>query len=182
MWIWIILGIVIVVGLWLMNTYNGLIKLRNMVKNAWAQIDVQLKRRIDLIPNLLETVKGYAKHESETFENVVKARNMAQSATTVEESIEANNQLSGTLKTLFAVSEAYPELKADQNFIKLQDELTQTEDKIMFARQFYNDTVTKFNTAIAVFPANLIAGMFGFKEEELFVVPESDRIVPKIEF
>lgn len=178
----IILVIVALVVMYGINAYNGLVKLRNMVENAWAQIDVQLKRRIDLIPNILETVKGYAKHEQETFEKVIQARNMASNATTVEESIDANNQLTGTLKSLFAVAEAYPDLKANQNFINLQNELTGTEDKIMFARQFYNDTVTKFNIAIQSFPASIIAGMFGFKEATVFTADEADRAVPEVKF
>ena len=182
MWILIVLGIVALIGLYVMNTYNGLVKLRNMVENAWAQINVQLKRRIDLIPNLLETVKGYAKHESETFERVIAARNMASSATTVDQAIEANNQLTSTLRTLFAVAEAYPELKANTNFIQLQNDLKETEDKIMFSRQFYNDTVTKFNIAIEQFPASFIAGMFNFAKQTLFEITEEDRVVPKVQF
>jgi len=165
-----------------MITYNGLVRLRNMVENAWAQIDVQLKRRIDLIPNLVEVVKGYAKHENETFENVVKARNMAASATTVEESIDANNQLTGALRTLFAVAEAYPELKANTNFMHLQSELTDTEDKVMYARQFYNDTVTRYNIKIQIFPGNIIANMFGFTKQPLFEIADADRAVPKVQF
>lgn len=165
-----------------MNTYNGLVKLKNMVENAWAQINVQLKRRTDLIPNLVETVKGYAKHESETFEKVIQARNMAAGAATVEDSIQANNQLTGALKTLFAVAEAYPELKANTNFIQLQKDLKETEDKIMYARQFYNDIVTKFNTRIAMFPANIIAGMFNFTKQTLFEIADADREVPQVKF
>jgi len=178
----IIGAIIVVIAIYVIGTYNGLVRLRNMVENAWAQIDVQLKRRIDLIPNLVETVKGYAKHEKETFEEVVKARNQAASATNVEDSIDANNQLTSTLRTLFAVAEAYPELKANSNFIQLQEELKGTEDKIMYARQFYNDTVTKYNMKIETFPANIFAKMFNFVKKPLFEVVEADRQAPQVKF
>lgn len=178
----VLIVLIVLILLYVMSTYNGLIKLRNMVENAWAQIDVQLKRRIDLIPNLVEVVKGYAKHEGDTFENVVKARNLATNATTVQETIDANNQLTGALKTLFAVAEAYPELKANTNFLELQNELKETENKIMYARQSYNDTVTKFNTRIQVFPANIIAGMFGFVKRPFFEITDEDRVVPQVKF
>lgn len=178
----IVAVVAVLLIMYVINIYNGLVKLRNMVENAWSQISVQLKRRVDLIPNILETVKGYAKHESETFEKVVAARNMAANATTIEDTINANNQLTGALKTLFAVAEAYPDLKANTNFIKLQDELTETENKIMYARQFYNDTVTKFNVQVETFPANIFAGMFGFTKATLFEIAETDREVPKVQF
>src|SRR5260221_13636997 len=150
----ILIGLLVVLlgfALWIAGAYNGLIRLRNQLENAWAQIDVQLKRRCDLIPNLVETVKGYAKHESGTLEKVIQARNMALAAKTVGERAEAENVLSGTLKSLFAVAEAYPDLKANQNFMSLQEELTSTENKIAFSRQFYNDSVMSYNTQIEVF-------------------------------
>ena len=162
--------LVIVAALAFIALYNRLIVLRNRVENAWSQIDVQLRRRYDLIPNLVETVKGYASHESETFEKVTQARNMAIQAQGVEEQGKAENVLTGALKTLFAVAEAYPELKANQNFLALQEELTSTEGKIAYARQFYNDSVMSFNTAIQSFPANLVAGMFGFAQRDYFEI------------
>src|SRR6266478_954903 len=158
----VILGLVVIVLAWVAGAYNGLVRLRNQLENAWAQIDVQLKRRHDLIPNLVETVKGYAKHESSTFEKVIQARNMAVSAKTVGERAEAENVLTGALKSLFAVAEAYPELKANQNFLALQEELTATEDRIAYSRQFYNDEVLKLNTRIQTFPTNVLANSFGF--------------------
>lgn len=182
----IVLGVVLfVVGglIWLVGAYNGLVKLRNQLENAWAQIDVQLKRRHDLIPNLVETVKGYAKHERETLEKVIQARNMAVAAKGVAERAQAENALTSTLKTLFAVAESYPNLKADQNFLRLQEELTSTENKVAFARQFYNDTTMGYNTRIQVFPTNLIAPMFGFTRREFFEVSaEGEREAPKVAF
>jgi LemA protein len=142
--------------------YNKLIRVRNFAQNAWAQIDVQLKRRYDLIPNLVETVKGYAAHEKQVFENVTQARAMATGAQNMDQRIQAENMLSGALRSLFAVAEAYPQLQASQNFSELQKELADTENKIAFARQFYNDTTMKFNTSIQTFPANILAGMLGF--------------------
>lgn len=178
-----IIGIGALLVMWGLSNYNKFIELRNRVRNGWGQIDIQLQRRYDLIPNLVNTVKGYATHESQTFEKVTQARNMAMSATTTEESIEANNQLSSTLKTLFAVSEAYPELKADQSFIQLQTELGETEDKIAFARQFYNDTVTIFNTAIQKMPQGIIANLFGFKEEPQYKIENIDaKVAPNVQF
>ncbi|MCW3490164.1 LemA family protein [Dethiobacter alkaliphilus] len=159
---------IVLVGLFFMFTYNGLVALRQRVKNAWSQVDVQLRRRYDLIPNLVNTIKGYAKHERETFQQVTEARTRAMSAGTVKEQANAENMLSGTLKSLFAVAENYPQLKADSNFKQLQEELSNTESKIAFARQFYNDTVQKYNTKIQVFPNVLIAGMLGFTEETYF--------------
>ncbi len=175
----IILAIVI---LYVIFTYNKLIVLRNRVKNAWAQVLVQLKRRADLIPNLVETVKGYASHEKTVFENVTKARTQFLSATTPTEQMEASNMLTGALRTLFAVAENYPQLKANENFLKLQEDLTDTENKIAFSREFYNDTVMKYNNAIQMFPANLLAGMFGFQPEKLFEIPEEDREPVKVQF
>jgi len=150
--------------------YNSLIRGRNRVDNAWSQIDVQLKRRYDLIPNLVETVKGYAAHERETLEAVVAARGAAMSAQTVQEHSQAENMLSGTLKSLFALAEAYPDLKANQNFLMLQEELAGTESKIAYARQFYNDSVMSYNTATQTFPSSVVAGMFGFKQREYFEI------------
>jgi len=164
----IILGIVAVIALYFIAVYNGLIKQKNRVENGFSQIDVQLQRRYDLIPNLVETVKGYAAHEKETLEMVIKARNAGMNAGSVGEKADADNMMTGALKTLFALSEAYPDLKANQNFKELQLELTSTENKISFSRQFYNDTVASFNTAIQVFPKNIIAGMLGFKAFEFF--------------
>jgi len=162
--------------------YNRLIVLRNRVDNAWSQIDVQLKRRYDLIPNLVETVKGYAAHESGTFEKVTQARNMAMSATGVAEQGAAENMLTGALKSLFAVAEAYPDLKANQNFLMLQEELSGTESKIAYARQFYNDSVMSFNTAIQSFPANVLAPMFGFAAREYFEIEEAAKETPQVSF
>jgi LemA protein len=156
--------------------------LRNRVDNAWAQIDVQLKRRYDLIPNLVETVKGYASHEKETLERVIQARNMAMAATGVEQQGQAENMLTGALKSLFAVAEAYPDLKANQNFMQLQEELTNTEGKIAYARQFYNDSVMSFNTAIQSFPTNVLAGMFGFGEREYFEIEPAAAEAPSVQF
>jgi LemA protein len=163
--------------------YNALIRLRNRAQNAWAQVDVQLRRRYDLIPNLVETVKGYAKHERETFQNVTEARNMAINAQTVKEQGQAENMLSGALKSLFAVAENYPDLKANQNFLMLQEELAGTEGKIAYARQFYNDSVMKFNTKQEVFPSNVVAGMFRFEKMEYFEIEEEEAREPvKVEF
>jgi len=172
---------VLVVGV--IAIYNGLIRSRNRVDEAWSDIDVQLKRRHDLIPNLIETVKGYAKHEKTVFENVTKARTAAIGAQTVGEKDKAENMLSGALKSLFAVAEAYPDLKANENFGKLQDELTDTEDKIQASRRFYNGNVRDFNTKIQVFPTNLFAQMLGFKAYEFFEVEaEEEKETPKVDF
>ncbi len=180
----VVVGIILVAIIaWLIGVYNGLVRLRNQLKNAWAQIDVQLKRRYDLIPNLVETVKGYATHERETMEKVIQARNMAISAKGVAEQAQAENFLTGALKSLFAVSEAYPDLKANQNFLRLQEELTSTENKIAFARQFYNDTTMGFNTRIESFPVNLLAGIFNFKKAEFFETEaETERNAPDVKF
>ncbi len=171
---WVILIAIAAIVLWFIAVYNGLIRLRNQTKEAWADIDVQLKRRYDLIPNLVETVKGYAKHERELFEKVSAARSAAMGASGVAEKGQAENMLAGTLKSLFAVAEAYPDLKANQNFLKLQDELSDTENKIQAARRFYNGNVRDFNTKIQVFPNNMIAGMLGFKEFEFFELGEGE--------
>jgi LemA protein len=170
----LIIFLIIIGGLFLIavGMYNSLIQLRNRCDNAWAQVDVQLKRRYDLIPNLVETVKGYAKHEREVFQNVTEARTRAINASTVKDQSAAENQLTGALKTLFAVAESYPDLKANQNFLMLQEELAGTEGKIAYARQFYNDQVMKFNQKQQIFPSNIIANMFTFKEKEYFVLEE----------
>jgi LemA protein len=178
----IILIIVLILVIYIIYQYNGLIQLRNRVKNAWSQIDVQLKRRTDLIPNLVETVKGYAKHEKTVFENVTKARSSLMSAKTVQENAEANNMLTDSLKSLFAVAENYPELKASENFRQLQAQLSETEDKIAYSRQFYNDTVLMFNNKVQMFPSNILASLFHFTEAEYFEIAESDRAVPEVKF
>ena len=180
--LWVLIAAVAVIIFWLIGVYNGLIRLRNRTDEAWSDIDVQLKRRYDLIPNLVETVKGYAKHEKELFENVTKARTTAMGAKGVAEKGKAENMLAGTLKTLFAVAENYPDLKANQNFLKLQDELSDTENKIQAARRFYNGNVRDFNTKIQVFPNNLIAGMLGFKKYEFFEIGEGEKEPVKVQF
>ncbi len=164
----VVVGILVLVGLIFAGMYNGLVKLRNKVENAWAQIDVQIKRRYDLIPNLVETVKGYATHEKETLERVVQARNMAMAASGPQEQAQAENMISGALKSIFALSEAYPDLKANTNFLNLQEELTTTEDRISYSRQYYNDTVNRYNTKIQTFPTVFLANMFGFEQREYF--------------
>ncbi len=172
MFIYIILGIILVLVIWFVAKYNGFVSLINRAKEAWADIDVQLKRRYDLIPNLVNTVKGYATHESSAFENVTKARAAAMGAQTPEQKGEAENMLSGTLKSLFAISEAYPELKANTNFMALQTELSDTENKIQAARRFYNGNVRDLNTSIEQFPGNVIAGIFKFAKMEFFQLEE----------
>ena len=180
---WIALVVIVVLLLvWLIAVYNNLVSLKMRVKNAWAQIDTQLKRRFDLIPNLVETVKGYAAHEQGTLEKVIAARNTYTSANTVEEKDKANNELTSTLKNIFALCEAYPELKANENFLALQTELAGTEDKVAYSRQFYNDTVQMYNTAIMKFPNNLVAGMFGHKEEPFFTIDEAEKEPVKVQF
>jgi LemA protein len=167
----------------IIGIYNALVRLRMQVKNAWSQIDVQLKRRYDLVPNLVEMVKGYMTHERETLEAVVKARQMCVDASSVKDQAAAENMLTSTLRSLFAVSEAHPDLKANQNMLSLQEELTSTENKIGFARQFYNDSVMRFNTKIQVFPASIIAGMFNFEAEEFFEIEMAEqREAPKVKF
>ena len=182
MW-WIIIAVVVVLLLVAIGIYNNLVRSRKEVDNAWAQIDVQLKRRCDLIPNLLETVKGYAAHESGVFEKVTQARSAALAARGTGEKIAAETSLGGALRNLMVQVEAYPELKANQNFLALQEELTSTENKIGFARQHYNDSATNYNTAITLFPAVVFAGMFGFRDVELWKITDAaDREVPKVKF
>jgi len=180
--LWIVLGIVVVLIGWFIAVFNGIVTLRNRTKEAWSDIDVQLKRRHDLIPNLVETVKGYAKHEKELFEKVTEARASAMKAQGPEEAGKAENMLSGTLKSLFAVAENYPQLRASENFQKLQDELTDTEDKIEAARRFYNGNVRDFNIKIQVFPNSLVAGMTGSKAFELFGMAEGEKETPQVKF
>lgn len=178
----VILVIVVVLVVAIIGLYNNLVKLRNMVDNAWAQIDVQLQRRLDLIPNLVETVKGYASHERGTLEEVTQARTAVMNAPTPEGKMQADGILTGALKNLFAVAEAYPDLKANANFQQLQAELSNTEDKISYMRQSYNDTVMKFNTAIQTFPAVLFAGMMGFKQRDSFDAAAGAEVAPKVQF
>ena len=175
-------GIVLLILLFIGTTYNSLVSLRNKVKDQWAQIDVLLKRRTDLIPNLVETVKGYAKHESETLENVIAARNKVVDAKTTEEEIKADGELSRALGRLMAIAEAYPDLKANTNFLDLQANLKDTEDKIQYARQFYNDAVLIYKNKLEMFPSNIIASMFRFKQEAFFEASEADKEVPKVQF
>lgn len=181
--LWIILIIVAIVFIVFIAVYNKLVSLKVRSEEAWSDIDVQLKRRYDLIPNLVETVKGYEKHEKQVFENVTKARSEALSAGNMKEKGKAENQISEALKSIFAIAENYPELKANENFAKLQDELTDTEDKIQAARRFYNGNVRELNIAIQSFPSNIIAGMFGFKAKELFEVENAAEKEPvKVDF
>jgi len=183
--LYVVIGVLAVLLVLFVATYNGLIRLRNQTKNAWAQIDVQLKRRHDLIPNLVETVKGYMIHERETLESVTNARNLAQGAVGkgVGAQSKAEGELSGALSRLLAVSENYPDLKANQNFLALQEELTSTENKIAFSRQYYNDSVLKYNNKTQMFPSNAIAGMTGFKAGEFFEVEvPAEREAPKVSF
>lgn len=181
MWIWIAVAVVLV--LMIIGIYNNLVRKSKEVDNAWSQIDVQLKRRYDLIPNLLETVKGYAAHEAAVLERVTQARSSAMSARGQGEKIAAENNLGGALKSLMIQVEAYPELKANQNFLALQEELTSTENKISFARQHYNDSATVYNTAIALFPACIFAAIFNFKQNELWQIEDSiEREAPKVKF
>jgi LemA protein len=178
----IILIILAVLALGVVVMYNGLIRLKNRVDEAESDIDVQLKRRHDLIPNLVNTVKGYASHEKETLEKVVQARNVAMQAGTMHDKAQAENMLSDTLKSIFALSESYPDLKANQNFLELQRELTDTEDKIMASRRFYNGNVRDFNTKLEVFPTNLMAGALGFTKREFFEAEEGEKALPEVKF
>jgi LemA protein len=181
-WLIVVLVIVVLLVLWVISTYNSLVSLRNKVKDQWAQIDTVLKRRFDLIPNLVETVKGYAKHESETLEAVIAARNTYVSANAPEDQMKADGELTKAISKIFALSEAYPELKANENFNSLQKELSETEDKIQYARQFYNDIVRKYNTKRETFPTVLIAGMLGFKEVNFFEASAEERQNVQVKF
>jgi LemA protein len=181
--LYILLGVVAVVIVYIFFAYNSLVQLKEQIKEAWAQIDVQLKRRSDLIPNLIETVKGYAKHEKQVFENVTKARSSLLSAKGPEESAKANDMLTNAIGKLFAVAESYPELKANENFLQLQKELSDTEDKVAYSRQYYNTTVMDYNVRIKTFPNVLIANQLGFKEEEFFKTESAEeRNAPKVKF
>lgn len=179
----IVLALVALLVLYVILAYNGLVRSRNQIENSWSQIDVQLKRRLDLIPNLVETVKGYAAHERQTLEAVIQARNAAIAAPdTPQAQAQADNALTGALRQLFALGEAYPDLKANQNFLALQEELTATEGRVAYARQFYNDSVLSYNNRLQVFPTVIIARMFGFDRREYFEAEESARTVPTVEF
>jgi LemA protein len=180
----ILIAIIVLVALYFVFAYNGVVRLRNRVDQAWSQISVQLERRHDLIPNLVETVKGYAAHEKNTLEAVTQARTNAVAASNAgpEQQAQAENVLTGALRQLFAVAEAYPDLKANQNFLNLQEELTSTEDRIAYARQFYNDSVQNYNTRIQTFPRNVIAGMFNFSARQWFQAEDGAAAVPKVEF
>lgn len=181
--VWIIVIVIILaIVMYLISTYNVLVNLRNRVKDQWAQIDVLLKRRADLIPNLVETVKGYASHEKDTLEAVISARNKAVSATTTEEEMKANGELTQALSRLFALTEAYPDLKANTNFMDLQNNLKESEDKISISRQFYNDTVLKYKNKLEMFPSNIVANIFNFKPEPFFEATDADREVPQVKF
>lgn len=180
--LWIVLGLVVLLTLIAIAYFNRFVRAANRIDNAWAQIDVQLKRRTDLIPNLVETVKGYAAHERTVLENVTKARTAVMNAKTPQEAIDADNMLTGALKTLFAVSENYPQLKANQNFLQLQDELTHTENKVGFARQFFNDSVLAYNNAIQSFPGLAFAGLYRRTKRDMLTIPEAERAVPKVSF
>lgn len=183
LWLWILLGaLALVLVLVFIGFYNKIIRAENSIDNAWAQIDVQLQRRGELVPNLVETVKGYAKHEKEVLENVTKARAAMMSGSTPQERIHGDNMLSGALKSLFAVSESYPDLKASTNFLQLQDELTHTENKIAYSRQHYNDVVLRFNNAIETFPGSVFAGIMRKTEREMLEVPVASKAVPKVAF
>lgn len=174
--------VIALILLYLVNTYNTLVNLRNKVKDQWSQVDVLLKRRADLIPNVVETVKGYAGHEKETLEAVVNARNKAVNATNQHDEIAANGELTQALGRLFALSEAYPDLKANTNFMDLQTNLKETEDKISFARQFYNDTVLTYQNKLEMFPSNIVASLFGFKAAEFFEATDAEKETPKVQF
>lgn len=175
MWFWIILGIILIIIILIITIYNNLVKAKQKVKNAWAQIDTQLKRRFDLIPNLVETVKKYMEHEEKTLAEIANAKNLFNNASKIEDKSNANDALTSGLKNVFALAEAYPELKANQNFALLQEELSKTEDKIAFSRQFYNDTVQMYNTLIMTFPSNLFAKMLGFAEEKFFEIDDKSE-------
>ncbi len=179
----IFIGLLVLVAVWIVGIYNGLVGLRNAVKNAWSQIDVQLKRRHDLIPNLVETAKGYMKHERDTLQAITDARSRAMGAGSVGEKAQAESALSGAISKFMLVVENYPDLKANQNFLALQEELTSTENKIAFSRQAYNDSVMTYNNKTQMFPSNVIAGMFGFQQSEFFLIEDAaERKAPKVDF
>lgn len=178
----VIIVVLVLLVLYVISTYNKLVNSKNKVENQFSQVDIQLKRRADLIPNLVETVKGYTKHEEGTFTKVVEARNKALSANSINEKIEANNELSSALSKLLMLSEAYPDLKANENFLSLQNDLKETEDKITYARQFYNDSAMDFNNIVEMFPSNTIASIFKFKKFEYFKIDEKEKETPKVKF
>ena len=180
--VWVLIALAVLVAIYLVVQYNGLIRLRNRIESAWAQIDVQLQRRYDLVPNLVETVKGYAAHEKQVLENVTAARAAAVGATGVAEQAKAETGFTAALRSLFAVSEAYPDLKANQNFLALQEELSGTEGRIAYARQYYNDTVQTYNNKVQAFPSNFVAGAFRFTEREYFDADDVSRPAVKVEF
>lgn len=181
-WLIIVIVVVVLVILWFIGTYNTLVKLRNRVKDQWSQIDVQLKRRFDLIPNLVETVKGYAKHEKQTLEDVVKARNNFTTATTPEEEMKASGELTKCLSKLMMLTEAYPDLKSNENFMSLQNDLKDAEDKISMMRQFYNDTVMNYNNKIETIPSNIVANLCHFEKSTFFEIAEKEKEAPKVSF
>lgn len=178
----VIIVVLVLLVLYVISTYNKLVNSKNKVENQFSQVDIQLKRRADLIPNLVETVKGYTKHEEGTFTKVVEARNKTLSANSINEKIEANNELSSALSKLLMLSEAYPDLKANENFLSLQNDLKETEDKITYSRQFYNDSAMDFNNVVEMFPSNIIASMFKFKKFEYFKIDEKEKETPKVKF
>ena len=181
-WLYILIAVVVILILWAVGVYNKLVSLKMRVKNAWAQIDTQLKRRFDLIPNLVETVKGYAKHEKSTLEDVVKARNTYLSASTPEDQLKADGQLTKAVNKLFALAESYPDLKANESFLSLQKELTTCEEKITYARQFYNDSVLSYNNKIELFPSSIVASMFHFEKEKFFEASADERKNVQVKF
>ena len=178
----VIIAIVLLILIWFFGTYNSLVSLRNKKDDQWSQIEVQLKRRADLIPNLVETVKGYAKHEKGTFEDVIKARNTYVSASTPEEEMKASGEVTQALNKLFALAESYPDLKANENFMGLQNDLKETEDKISYSRQFYNDSVLSYNNKVQMVPSNIVANMTGFQKAPFFEASEQDKETPKVSF
>ena len=182
MWIWIVVGIIVILLIIVAIAYNSLVVLRNKKDDQWSQIDVQLKRRADLIPNLVETVKGYAKHESDTLEEVIQARNSFTSSKTPQEEMKNSNMLTDAVSKLFALAESYPDLKANQNFMSLQNNLKETEEKIAIARQFYNDTVLTYNNKVQTVPTNIVASLFGFKKADFFEIQETEKEIPKVSF
>ena len=181
-WIWILIVVLVLIVLWFVLSYNSFVRLRNQIDNAWSQIDVQLKRRFDLIPNLMNTVKGYMKHEKDTLTEITEARTSFLNAKSIKDKAKAENQLEGALKTIFAVAENYPNLKASENFMQLQEELSGTESKIAYSRQHYNDSVQSYENKRETFPSNLIANIFNFGEKEFFKTDEKERENVKVEF